>query len=68
MSDFIKCPKGHVYDSGLDECPYCNGKELDNDLNDLPKKTDDEDDTDDSGNKFPPLPPPCYAPMPSKPW
>jgi len=36
MSDFIKCPKGHVYDSESEECPYCNGRKIDDDLDKLP--------------------------------
>ncbi|MCL2211497.1 MAG: hypothetical protein FWB95_06215 [Treponema sp.] len=38
MNDFKKCSKGHVYESKLAECPYCNGKELDDDLKNLPHK------------------------------
>jgi len=38
MNDFIKCPKGHIYQSRLSECPYCSGKELDEDLENLPEK------------------------------
>jgi len=37
MSDFIKCPQGHLYDSKSKECPYCNGAELDEDLENLPE-------------------------------
>jgi len=33
---FKKCPEGHVYDSELEECPYCNGKKIDDDLENLP--------------------------------
>ena len=37
MSDFIKCPEGHVYDSeSLKECPYCNGTIIEDDLDNLP--------------------------------
>jgi len=36
--EFKKCSKGHPYDSELEECPYCNGKELDDDLENLPDK------------------------------
>jgi hypothetical protein len=49
LSDFIKCSKGHVYDSELKECPYCSGKELKDDLNKLPL-----------GKKFPLLMAMCY--------
>jgi len=35
MSEFIKCSKGHVYESKLNECPYCNGKKLDDYLKNL---------------------------------
>jgi len=38
MNKFIKCSKGYVYESKLNECPYCNGKELDEDLENLPRK------------------------------
>ena len=38
MYNFIKCPQGHVYESRLKECPYCSGKELDEDLKNLPEK------------------------------
>jgi len=43
MSDFTKCPQGHVYDSELEECPYCNGKKIDEFLEDLPEKPVDKD-------------------------
>jgi len=37
MSDFIKCSKGHVYDSKKEkECPYCSGKKIEDDLENLP--------------------------------
>ena len=36
MGDFIKCPKGHIYDKELGECPYCSGKKIEDDLEDLP--------------------------------
>jgi len=35
---FKKCDKGHVYESVLVECPYCNGKKIETDLEDLPEK------------------------------
>jgi len=38
MSEFKKCSKGHVYESNLDECPYCNGAEIDDVLGKLPVK------------------------------
>ena len=38
MSDFKKCENGHVYDSGLKECPYCGGETIDQAL----KKQADE--------------------------
>jgi len=38
MDKFKKCPKGHVHDSELEECPFCNGKEIDDELKKLPKK------------------------------
>ncbi|MCL2211496.1 MAG: hypothetical protein FWB95_06210 [Treponema sp.] len=38
MSEFKKCSQGHVYESGLEECPYCNGKNVDDELEKLPKK------------------------------
>ena len=38
MSEFKKCPQGHVYDSETDECPYCNGKKIDDALENLPVK------------------------------
>ena len=28
MDEFKKCPEGHVYESEYEECPYCNGKEM----------------------------------------
>jgi len=36
MSDFVKCSKGHVFDSELEKCPYCNGKKIEDELNKLP--------------------------------
>ncbi|MCL2180100.1 MAG: hypothetical protein FWB83_03145 [Treponema sp.] len=38
--EFKKCPEGHVYDSKLEECPYCNGEDLEDELDKLPP--DDE--------------------------
>jgi len=38
MSDFIKCPEGHIYKKELEKCPYCNGKRIEEDLEDLPEK------------------------------
>jgi len=38
MSEFKKCPQGHVYESNLDECPYCSGAEIDDALGNLPGK------------------------------
>jgi len=38
MDEFKKCPNGHVYDSGLKECPYCSGKKIEDDLENLPEK------------------------------
>jgi len=38
MNEFIKCPEGHVFSSEFKECPYCSGKELDDDLENLPSK------------------------------
>ena len=35
MIEFKKCPRGHVYDSELNECPYCNGRTIDDDLENL---------------------------------
>ena len=44
MSDFKKCPKGHTYDSEKEkECPYCNGKKIEDDLEDLPDTPVDKD-------------------------
>jgi len=40
MSVFKKCEKGHVYDSKLTECPYCNGREIEDDLKELLEKPD----------------------------
>jgi len=40
MSDFNKCPKGHIYSSQLKECPYCNGRTIEIDLENLPEKKD----------------------------
>ena len=39
MDKFIKCEKNqaHVYDSKLKECPYCNGKTIEIDLENLPE-------------------------------
>ena len=25
---FTKCKKGHIYESNLEECPYCSGKRI----------------------------------------
>ena len=33
---FAKCPKGHVYNSELGKCPYCNGGKIDDELEKLP--------------------------------
>jgi len=30
--EFIKCTEGHVYESNLVKCPYCGGKNLEDDL------------------------------------
>jgi hypothetical protein len=38
MKKIKKCPAGHFYDSKLEECPYCNGRTLDDDLASLIKK------------------------------
>jgi hypothetical protein len=32
---FTKCNNGHIYNSELEECPYCNGRKIDDDLDDL---------------------------------
>ena len=45
MTGFTKCPKSHVYDSELKECPYCNGKNLEDDLEKLPPKEVDPPET-----------------------
>jgi len=37
MGDFIKCEKGHIYDSRLGECPFCSGKSIEEKLKDLPE-------------------------------
>ena len=37
---FKKCDKEHIYESGLGECPYCNGKKIETDLENLPEKPD----------------------------
>ena len=36
MGDYKKCPEGHVHDSDLAECPYCIGRNIDDDLVELP--------------------------------
>jgi len=38
MSDFIKCEKGHVYNKKLKECPFCNGKTLEEALQEIAQK------------------------------
>jgi len=39
MSDFKKCPFGHTYDSEKEkECPYCNGRKIDDELKKIPPK------------------------------
>ena len=38
MKKIKKCPNGHFYDSKEEECPYCNGRTLDDDLASLIKK------------------------------
>ena len=38
MDEFKKCTIGHVYESELDDCPYCNGKKLDEALKKLKRK------------------------------
>jgi len=38
MAGFKKCPKGHVYNPESPECPYCNGLEIDDELENLPDK------------------------------
>ncbi|MCL2176095.1 MAG: hypothetical protein FWB73_08635 [Treponema sp.] len=46
MSDFKKCPKGHVYDSEKEkECPYCNNKTIDDDLEKIDPKEIDKPET-----------------------
>ena len=37
-----QCPQGHFYNSELDECPYCNGLKIDDDLEKLLSKTDEK--------------------------
>ena len=38
MSDiFKKCPKGHIFNTDLGECPFCGGLEIDDALINLPK-------------------------------
>jgi len=34
---FTKCDKGHVYDLAQNECPYCNGKKIEDDFDELPE-------------------------------
>ena len=51
MSDeFKKCPEGHVYDSEYEDCPYCSGENIDDELEKLPP---DE-------KRFPPEVAMCY--------
>ena len=38
MNEFKKCSGWHIYNSNLKECPYCNGKKLEDDLENLPPK------------------------------
>ena len=56
MGNFNKCEKGHIYDLKNNECPYCNGKNLDEDLKGLPSEKNESIDI-----TVPPLPT-CYAP------
>jgi len=37
---FKKCPNGHIYSSDLDECPYCNDRQIEEDLEKLLANTD----------------------------
>ena len=37
MEQFKKCPQGHVYDSDIEECPYCNGQTVEDALEKLPQ-------------------------------
>ena len=36
--EFVQCKKGHFYNSNLEECPYCKGKKIEDDLENLPPK------------------------------
>ncbi|MCL2186011.1 MAG: hypothetical protein FWB86_09200 [Treponema sp.] len=38
-SEFTKCPEGHIYESKLEECPFCNGEEeIEDKLSEAAKK------------------------------
>jgi len=39
MDEFRKCREGHVFDSKLEECPYCNGQNIEDDLEKLADKS-----------------------------
>ena len=43
MDEFKKCLHGHPYDSKLEECPFCNGVNIDDELGKLPEKNVDKD-------------------------
>jgi len=38
MSDFKKCLEGHFYRPELEDCPYCNGQNIESELENLPEK------------------------------
>ena len=46
-----KCPEWHVYNSDMNECPYCSGGEIEDELEKLPPN-----------GKMPPPMACCYAP------
>jgi len=36
MDEFKRCPNGHIRKPELEECPYCNGRTIEDDLEELP--------------------------------
>jgi len=54
--DLKKCTKGHYYNSNSEKCPYCNGRTIEQELEDLPQRP----------FVFPPETAMCYSQVPPR--